>query len=59
MDNSKIDAVLQELKRLAYPPRDGHSLRTQVFHDAMEVINHLRNQLERRCTGTAEATTIE
>jgi len=47
MDNLKIDAVLQELKRLAYPPRDGHSLGTQVFHDAMEVINHLRNQLNK------------
>jgi hypothetical protein len=47
MNQSKIDAVLQELLRLAYPSRDGHSLGTQVFHDAIEVINHLRNQLKK------------
>jgi hypothetical protein len=46
MDDEKINSVLQQLYRLAYPMVT-HGIPTQVFHDAIHVIAHLRNEVKK------------
>lgn len=43
MDDDKINSVLQDLYRLAYPMAP-HGVHTQIFHDAIEVIACLRKE---------------
>jgi hypothetical protein len=43
MDDDKINSVLQGLYQLAYP-RVPHGVHTQIFHDAINVIDYLRNK---------------
>lgn len=45
MDDDKINSVLQGLYRLAYPMVP-HGVHTQIIHDAIDVIDYLRNKVK-------------
>jgi hypothetical protein len=43
MDDDKINSVIRRLSDLAYPTSP-HGIHTQVFHDAINVIDYLRKK---------------